>query len=89
MFALFLLFSLLLSLLFVAVFVVCYIFFFIAALFHKKNVCVKKITTIFKSRRRVCVLLFAFIVFYLVFVFYFFFVFFSQRFRFGMFVFFV
>lgn len=52
----------------VAVFVVCYIFFFIAALFHKKNVCVKKITTIFKSRRRVCVLLFAFIVFYLVFV---------------------
>lgn len=57
---------------FVVVFVVCFIFVFYRCTFsQKKCVCLKKISTIFQSLRRVCVLLFAFIVFYLVYIFFF------------------
>lgn len=56
---------------FVVVFVVCFIFVFYRCTFaQKKCVCLKKISTIFQSLRRVCVLLFAFIVFYLVYIFF-------------------
>lgn len=55
---------------FVVVFVVCFIFVFYRCTFaQKKCVCLKKISTIFQSLRRVCYLLFAFFVFYLVYFF--------------------